>query len=197
MARPRTPIGTFGEIRFEQQGNGRIRALVRFRDHDGRLRRVTATGDTQKAAERNLKEVLSDRVEQSTGTGELTASSSFGQLVEVWLDDLDLENKLAESTRALYERNMRQLVLPAFENYTLREISVRKVDQFVKTRTGSGLPPRRYHRGVRQRAQGRRGHPRLWTRPLGDVRGDEGGCPPRIPAFRSGRIRRFFRRVHI
>jgi hypothetical protein len=47
MARPRTPIGTFGEIRFETLTNGRVRALTRFRDHDGRLRRVTATGDTQ------------------------------------------------------------------------------------------------------------------------------------------------------
>ena len=52
--------------------------------------------------------------------------------MEVWLADLDLENKLAESTRALYERNMRQLVMPAFEHYALREISVRKVDQFIK-----------------------------------------------------------------
>lgn len=39
---------------------------------------------------------------------------------------------LASSTRALYERNMRQLVVPAFEHYALREISVRKVDQFIK-----------------------------------------------------------------
>jgi integrase len=42
-------------------------------------------------------------------------------------------DKLAPSTRALYERNMRQLVVPAFENFTLREINVRKVDQFIKT----------------------------------------------------------------
>lgn len=52
---------------------------------------------------------------------------------KVWLDDLDLQGKLAPSTRALYERNMRQLVMPAFEHYTLREITVRKVDQFIKT----------------------------------------------------------------
>jgi integrase len=133
MARPRTPIGTFGEIRFEQQASGRIRALARFRDHDGRLRRVTATGDTQKAAERNLKELLADRIERSVGSVELTPSSSFAHLVEVWLADLDLEGKIAPSTRALYERNMRQLVMPAFANYSLREINVRKVDQFVKT----------------------------------------------------------------
>lgn len=28
---------------------------------------------------------------------------------------------------------MRQLVMPAFEHYVLREITVRKVDQFIKT----------------------------------------------------------------
>ena len=135
MARPRTPIGTFGEIRFETLANGRVRALTRFRDHDGRLRRVTAAGETQKAAERNLKELLADRIEQNTGSGELTASSTFRRLVEIWLADLDLdlEDNLAPSTRALYERNMEKLVLPAFENYLLREISVRQVDQFIKT----------------------------------------------------------------
>lgn len=47
--------------------------------------------------------------------------------------DLDLEDTLAPSNRVLYQRNMRQLDLPAFEHYALREISVRKVDQFIKT----------------------------------------------------------------
>ena len=50
-----------------------------------------------------------------------------------WLADLDLEDNVASSTRALYERNMEKLVMPAFKNYTLREITVRKVDQFIKT----------------------------------------------------------------
>jgi len=133
MPRPRTPIGTFGEVYFEKAPNGRYRAFARFRDHDGNLRRVQATGATQKAAERKLKELLADRAEQNVGQGELTASSSFRHLVEVWLADLDLEDKLAPSTRALYERNMEKLVMPAFENYALREITVRKVDQFIKT----------------------------------------------------------------
>lgn len=48
-----------------------------------------------------------------------------------------MESKLAESTRALYERNTRQLVMPAFEHYTLREISVPKVDQFIKRLTST------------------------------------------------------------
>lgn len=133
MPRPRTPIGTFGEIYYEKAPGGRCRALARFRDHDGQLRRVQTTAATQQAAARKLKARLAERAEQSTGHGELSGSSSFRHLVEVWLADLDLEGKLAQSTRDLYERNMEKLVMPAFANYTLREITVRKVDQFIKT----------------------------------------------------------------
>ncbi|CAB4744199.1 unannotated protein [freshwater metagenome] len=132
MGRPRTPIGTFGDITYVKVAGARVRARTRYRDDDGQVRRVSATGATTKEAERNLKKVLSQRPSH-VATGELTGDTSFAKLVEVWLEDLDLENKLAPSTRALYERNMRQLVMPAFEHYVLREITVRKVDQFIKT----------------------------------------------------------------
>jgi hypothetical protein len=102
-----------------------VRARVRFRDHDGQARRVEASDSTRKLAEHRLKEKLAQRSGPRRGTDELTADSSFTRLVEVWLGDLDLEGKVAPSTRALYERNMRQLVVPAFEHFTLREITVR------------------------------------------------------------------------
>ncbi len=132
MGRPRTAIGTFGEFTSITAPNGKVKARVRFRDDDGQLRLVQATGDTRKSAERALKQKLTHRDNYSAGHGDLSADSTFSRLVEVWLADLDLMGKLAPSTRALYERNMRQLVLPAFENYTLREINVRTVDQFIK-----------------------------------------------------------------
>ena len=131
--RPRTAIGTFGDFTYVSAPDGKVRARVRFRDDDGQLRLVQATGDSRRSAERALKEKLTQRDRYASGYGELSAESSFGKLVQVWLDDLDLENALAPSTRALYERNMRQLVMPAFEHHALREISVRKVDQFIKT----------------------------------------------------------------
>ena len=56
MGRPRTPIGTFGEIHFEKTPSGQVRARARYRDDDGQVRRVSAVGSTQKTAERNLKE---------------------------------------------------------------------------------------------------------------------------------------------
>lgn len=132
MARPRTAIGTFGDFTYLTAANGKVKARVRFRDDDGQLRLVQASGDTRKAAERALKEKLTRRDSYSSSSRDLSADSTFGRLVEVWLADLDLTGKLAESTRALYERNMRQLVMPAFEHYGLREISVRMVDQFIK-----------------------------------------------------------------
>jgi hypothetical protein len=100
MARPRTPIGTFGEIEFKKLPNGTIRARTRFRDHDGQLRHIEASGDTRTRAEHRLKEKLAARNGYSTGFGELTPDSPFSQLVEIWLEDLDLEGKLAESTGA-------------------------------------------------------------------------------------------------
>jgi len=132
MSRPRTPIGTFGQIEFKTMPGDQVRARTRFRDVDGQLRRVEATAATKKAAEHALKTRLAERDDFTTGSGDLTAGSSFGQLVDVWLGDLDLEGRLAPSSRALYERNMRKLVLPAFEHFALREITVRRVDQFIK-----------------------------------------------------------------
>lgn len=132
MARPRTDVGTFGQFTYITAHNGKVKARVRFRDDDGQLRLVQATGDTRTAAEWALKKKLTRRDNFSAGSHDLSAGSTFGRLVEAWLADLDLTARLAEATRGLNERNMRQLVMPAFEHLLLREIAVRKVDQFIK-----------------------------------------------------------------
>ena len=45
---------------------------------------------------------------------------------------MDLEDRLSKTTRLLYERNMRTLVLPFFKDVTLREIGVARCDYFLK-----------------------------------------------------------------
>src|SRR4051794_24894337 len=99
MGRPRTPIGTFGDITYVKMPGGRVRARTRYRDDDGQIRRVSATGSSNKDALRALKASLAQR-QSHVASGELTGDTSFAGLVEVWLDDLDLEGKLAPSTRA-------------------------------------------------------------------------------------------------
>jgi hypothetical protein len=72
VARPRTPIGTFGDITFIPAGGGKVKARVRFRDHDGQLRLVQATGANRPGAERALKEKLAKRESYAPGSGELS-----------------------------------------------------------------------------------------------------------------------------
>lgn len=132
MSRKRLSVGTFGEISYRSTTSARVQARVRYRDQDGQVRFVSAVGSTRSDAARRLKDAIAARPEHGVYE-EIGPDSPFGRLVEVWLDDLDLEGRLAPNTRALYERNMRKLVMPAFENFTLREITTGRVDRFLKT----------------------------------------------------------------
>ncbi len=132
MGRPRLTIGTYGAIGFQKLDSGRVVARTRFRDWDGKSRLVQATAAAKAAAERALKAKLKDRgLFQPAGIG-LTPDSPFPDLVTYWLEDLDLEDHLSVTTRQLYERNMRTLVMPAFEGFILREIGVARCDYFLK-----------------------------------------------------------------
>lgn len=130
MARPRTAIGTFGAIKFVTMPNKQVCAQTRYRD-DGRLRLVEQIGRNKAEAGRLLKEKLAKRASHTGGDGDITADSPFPDLVAAWLDENAVRD-LAVNTRELYVRDMRTLVLPTFENYTLREITVSRVDRFLK-----------------------------------------------------------------
>lgn len=132
MARPRTPIGTFGTIATSRTVQKRYVARTRYRDWDGKSRHVQVTADSRAAAERALKKKLAERDLFQPGFPGMTADSPFPALVSYWLEDMELEDRLSRTTRLLYERNMRTLVLPFFKEVTLREIGVARCDYFLK-----------------------------------------------------------------
>ncbi|MGI9018524.1 MAG: hypothetical protein ACR2HR_15725 [Euzebya sp.] len=132
MPRPRTPIGTFGAIGYRTRDGGRVVARTRFRDWDGKLRNVQASGDSRAAAEYRLKAKLNERSLVQPSFTSISPDSAFGELVEYWLEDLDLEGHLAPRTREFYEWVMRKVVEPAFKDLTLREIGVACCDRFLK-----------------------------------------------------------------
>ena len=68
MARPRTPIGTFGTIATSRTVQKRYVARTRYRDWDGKSRHVQVTADTRAAAERALKKKLAERDLSSQGS---------------------------------------------------------------------------------------------------------------------------------
>lgn len=132
MGRPRTPIGTYGAIGHRRLATGKHEARTRYRDWDGRSRQVQAVGISRAAAERELKKRLAQRSLFQPGFTGMSADSPFPALVDYWLEDLEMEDRLSRTTRLLYERNMRTLVFPAFKELTLREIGVARCDHFIK-----------------------------------------------------------------
>lgn len=128
--RPRTTIGTYGAVHV-MRNDDRCVAETRFRDLDGRLRKVTATAGSPSSAKALLKERLLNRAGYGSG-GVLSLASPFGDLVALWLADLELR-KLAEGTKESYRDQVRLHVRPAFEHFTLGEITTGRVEWFLKS----------------------------------------------------------------
>ena len=127
--RPRTAIGTYGAVNVMRKAD-RCVAETRFRDLDGRLRKVTATAGSPSTAKALLKQRLLNRSGYGSG-GVLSLASPFSDLVALWLADLDLR-ELAEGTKECYRDQVRLHVLPAFEHFTLGEITTGRVEWFLK-----------------------------------------------------------------
>lgn len=132
MSRQRLPIGTHGEITVMNLPDGRVEVRTRYRDCDGKARLVSARAATKSAAVTELKKRLAERNLYQPIDTMLTLDSQFPELVTYWLADLDLEGRIALSTRFNYERDMNKLVLPAFQHLTLREIGVARCDALLK-----------------------------------------------------------------
>ncbi|MWB99025.1 tyrosine-type recombinase/integrase [Agromyces seonyuensis] len=130
--RPRQPVGTFGSITTTEVERGKFRATTRFRDWDGQSRKVSATGKSRRAAESALKVELQNRMHVGGGQDEVLADSPFAELAAAWVEDLRLDVDRAASTKAQYERALRLWVMPAFENFTVREMTVARLDRFLK-----------------------------------------------------------------
>ncbi|MEX0428026.1 hypothetical protein AB3X52_10380 [Nocardioides sp. DS6] len=99
--RPRTPIGAYGAIalRPSRAGAGVV-AETRYRDVDGRLRKVTATDRTARQATALLNQRLVDRRGYGSA-GQLRLASPLGDLAELWLADLEAQD-ISETTKQGY-----------------------------------------------------------------------------------------------
>lgn len=130
--RSRLEIGTYGDISTTRTRAGTIRAEARFRDWDGQVRKVTATGSTATAAKQALRRKLGQR-STATGLGAmLSPDSTVAELAAAWLEDVAIRTDLAAGTKDLYAREVNSLILPHLKGLRLREITVGRIDQFLK-----------------------------------------------------------------
>ncbi|MCS7483098.1 tyrosine-type recombinase/integrase [Umezawaea endophytica] len=132
MGRPPLPIGTYGKIRAYETASG-WRATTKFRDFDGTTRPVERSGKSKAAAERNLKQALTERT-RSSGAA-LTGETRFRDVAEQWfrafkaLADAGTRSPGSVDTyRSILDRH----VLPGLGAYRLREATVPRVDVFLE-----------------------------------------------------------------
>ncbi|SEO05195.1 tyrosine-type recombinase/integrase [Cryobacterium luteum] len=144
--RPRLPISTFGSITTVKLGPGRFRATTVFRDWDGQCRQVGATRESRNAAQAALKVDLAARM-RSGGVGDsLDASSPFPVLAAAWMEDVMLDVDRSQGTKDTYQRELRVLVVPFFENFTIREVTVGRIELFLRQQRAQSYPRAKHSR---------------------------------------------------
>ncbi|SDS84790.1 tyrosine-type recombinase/integrase [Microterricola viridarii] len=146
--RPRLPVGTFGAIQTTRLGPDRYRSWTRFRDWDGQNRQVTSTASSRNGAITALKADLAQRMHVGDTTASLDAGSPFTVLAEAWLEDLMLDMDRADSTKEIYERELRTLVLPTFEHFTVREVTVSRIERFLKVQRAKSYPRAKHSKTI-------------------------------------------------
>jgi len=146
--RPRLAFNTFGSIRTTAIGGGRFRAQSRFRDADGQVRQVTAMGSSRSAAQSALKVELAARLRVGGADDTLNADSPFPLLAQAWMEDVLLDADRAQGTKDVYESELRRLVLPYFQNFTIREVTVGRIELFLRTQRAQSYTRAKHSRNV-------------------------------------------------
>ena len=119
MGRPPLPLGTSGKILFATLPNGRVKARVKFRDYDGRVRLVSKVGPSRAAAERALKAELTSR-QAPGGVGAITSATRIGTLADAWME---ADHGWSTGTQRTYRSVINKQVKPAFGQLCIREVT--------------------------------------------------------------------------
>ncbi|TFD57680.1 hypothetical protein E3T39_12905 [Cryobacterium suzukii] len=146
--RPRLPISTFGAIKTTTLGIRQYRAQTCFRDWDGRTRQVTAVGFRRNAAQAALKVGLAARLPGGGIGDSLTAPSPFPAPAHAWLEDVTLDVDRSQGTKDTYQRQARGLVLPFFEHFPVREVTVGRIERFLREQRARSYPRAKHSRTI-------------------------------------------------
>jgi integrase len=126
MARPRTPLGTYGTIKLAEVGAGKWRARTRYRFDDGQLRQVERFAPSKAKAEAALKRALTEI--QSTTVAEVKRETRVRDLGERFL--LAKAGR-APRTVADYTRIVRNVIVPRIGDLTVSEATTDRLQRFI------------------------------------------------------------------
>ncbi len=132
LGRPRLEPGTYGSISVRVRESGSYFAEARVRDWDGRVRKVAASHANEDEAILALKKRIARQLQITDPGAEITGQTPFPALTRNWLVDLKLDSQLSDGTKEVYENELRTLVMPAFEQCTVSDLTAVRIERFLK-----------------------------------------------------------------
>jgi hypothetical protein len=132
LGRPRLEPGTYGSISVRVRESGSYFAEARVRDWDGRVRKVAASHADEDEAILALKKRIARQLQITDPEAEITGQTPFPALTRNWLVDLKLDSQLSDGTKEVYENELRTLVMPAFEQCTVSDLTAVRIERFLK-----------------------------------------------------------------
>ncbi len=150
MPRPPLPIRTWGRIstrveKVDARGKPvRYLSKANFRDHDGRVRDVTATGRTKTASEHTLLQRLRDRA-KTNQSGELTAMHKIDHLIDLWEKKFKqwvAEGKRSPTSLDNYQGAIKNHIRPALGELRIGEATTQRIDTVITKITERAGAPR-------------------------------------------------------
>lgn len=134
--RPRLALGSYGEISSSQHGKG-WRARARVRGLDGRVRTVSATGSTERAARAALRAKISDLLRD--GTHERTVRGlTVSRAARDWYDYEVTDGRLRPQTLERYLLLIRGDIVPRLGGLELSELTVRRIEDEIRAIVATG-----------------------------------------------------------
>ncbi|SNR79838.1 Site-specific recombinase XerC [Haloechinothrix alba] len=131
MPRPPLPVGTYGKLSSKRDGK-RWMAWCKFRDVDGRVRKVRAWDETKAKAENKLREKLKDR---QIGSGHVKPDSKVVDVASKWLNEFEEQVELGTRSGTsldTYTHRWNTIVKPRVEGLRVHELDAGRVDQIVR-----------------------------------------------------------------
>lgn len=131
MGRPAQPLGTVGKITVDRVASSYV-ARTRYRTLDGDYHRMEVRGETSTQASNELKRRIAEGVEE-TGSEDITRQSKLTDVAQLWLDEVEDQDHLAPQTFDQYRDSLEGIVLPVLGELRLAELTVGRLDRFLKS----------------------------------------------------------------
>ncbi|WP_165552907.1 helix-turn-helix domain-containing protein [Kribbella speibonae] len=157
MSRPPLEIGSWGKIssrvdKTDDRGKPiRYLSKANFRDHDGLVRDVTATGRTKSASEAKLLGKLKDRA-RTNQSGGLTAMHKISHLIDLWekkFEERIRDGKRSPTSLETYRRVIKNHIRPALAELRIGEATTQRIDTAItKIKERAGAPTAKTCRAV-------------------------------------------------